>query len=158
MITASLKARPAGTPGAAAGQEQLQGRRVKASRLLLGQRPHAGAAYFQKPREAAFNGTSLAAGCCLLLVLLLLAVAVAVAVALTLDSEWLRKVSDEWFNKLGDDKQEVMKHFKGATFTFMTGEEAYDVITTQALEKRAPLENVNKHGQGVFVDNEYVEM
>ena len=28
---ASLKARPAGTPGAAAGQEQLQGRRVKAS-------------------------------------------------------------------------------------------------------------------------------
>ena len=64
---------------------------------------------------------------------------------------WLRKVSDEWFNKLGDDKQEVMKHFKGATFTFMTGEEAYDVITTQALEKRAPLENVNKDGQGVCV-------
>jgi len=71
---------------------------------------------------------------------------------------WLRKVSDEWFNKLGEDKQEVMKHFKGATFTFMTGEEAYDVITTQALEKRAPLENVNKDGQGVFVNNEYVEM
>ena len=71
---------------------------------------------------------------------------------------WLRKVSDEWFKKLSDDKQEVMKHFKGATFTFMTGEEAYDVITTQALEKRAPLENVNNDGQGVFLNNEYVEM
>ena len=28
----------------------------------------------------------------------------------------------------------------------------------EALEKRAPLENVNNDGQGVFLDNEYVEM